>query len=223
MSKHVALAAVALLVATPVFANSPTNLPLGRDPAATPQMDNPPLPWFNYWTDYLGRRTYAQTECLNMTDGAGLADCLARSERFHQRQIAEHAEWEHAAAEREAQRKQADADEAARAKAEAGRVAAEQRAEVARRAEQIRQDRIAAYRAAHDPRPYAERVRSLKGQIALARRVLSREERIGAISGYENRMTKYQAASIMVNAEDQLQAAYRDYRTHGGTLPLSAL
>lgn len=36
-------------------------------------------------------------------------------------------------------------------------------------------------------------------------------------------MTKYPAGAQIVNAQDQLQAAYRAYRAHGGTLPFSAL
>ena len=221
------IAVYLMAFAYPVAASETMTLPIGRDPAVDPPMDNPAIPWFNYWTDDLGRKTFLPADCLFSTDKNHVKTCVQQAILDHRLFVEKHDRDAILEAQREEFRQKLAREENERKAAEQKRL---QEAENARLAEQARERaiedrnaRIAANRAAHDPKPYASEIRALKAELVRYRRMMNREDRVGEVSGYVDAGAKHGLGEAIVTTEERIASAYEEYRAHGGRLPLSSL
>lgn len=218
--RHVVLMTCMLSVAVSTSAAAKPFLPIGRDPDAAPPMDDPPLPWFNYWLDGLGRPTYLPADCLFSDDKDFVDRCVPQAIIDHRAWVAKHERDAAIERQREDYRQQLVNKQNEKRAAEAKRRADE----LSRQQEAAERDaRAAAYREAHDPVPYARKIHDLKSKLAYYRRQMAREDRIGNVSGYVNVRTKHQLGEMIVDAEDRIAADYQKYLDRGGKKPLSAL
>ncbi len=67
------------------------------------------------------------------------------------------------------------------------------------------------------------RITDAKFRIVAAKKTITHEKRIGALTGYVNKSRIYEAGSYQIAYEDELKRAYKDYKLAGGKLPLSKI
>ena len=227
LSRCALISALAAIAISPNAMAQSMKMAIGDDPNATPAMDNPPIPWFNYWMDHLGRSTFLPADCLFSKDKSYVEKCVPQAIIDHRIFIQVHDNNVAADARREAFRQQLAQEEAAQNAAEEKQRRVEEAQRAAQQAQEQREAdkraRIEAIRAAHDPRPYSREIHAQKARLAYYHQMLARENRVGSISGYVNIYTEHQLGEMIVTTEDQIAGEYRLYLSHGGRLPLSAL
>ncbi|MBB3956865.1 hypothetical protein [Novosphingobium sediminicola] len=179
-------------------------VPWGLDAKRTPPMDDPPLEWFVYNTDRLGRKTYMQDYCLYVDIRKIAYACASSEEKKHAIDIAKHeTQLEES---KGIEKKVHDIfDELVLRKRVAEREAVEQK-------------RIQSL-----PQTHIDRIYHLRDQIYRAKMTVERERRIGRSVGYVNEQTLYRAGEYIERCREEIASEYQLYRAVGGRKPLAAL
>lgn len=213
-------------------------IPIGSDPKRQPPMDNPPVEWFQYRKDALGRDTFLSEKCLNERDRTAFSDCLSGEINGHKWYV----QWRGLEIQKEASEKaERDARDAQLALEEerlqmklekqalADRDEAERRRKLAYKTEEANayfiQKRAAAMaqKAASNPNTYAVRIRNDQKTIQYYQSSIASQKRAALISGYENMQVLYQAGIVIDASRQDIARQYASYRKLGGKQSLEQI